>query len=285
MRITDHIIELARYIADRMEIPQVVAIHLPQQVENPVKPDEFGFIFLEDESAGPFYTSLDQALAELWQQYPQGYIEPQPALPLIEELNSASPARRALALGAYNAMSQHVMRRAGYLPLPSGGSKDMGLPTIEPGQTIGMVGFFRPLIAPLLQQGIPVLVLEKNPARVELQPGIILSTDPADLAGCSHVLCTASTLLNGTLDSLLQICKNCLSFNLIGPSGSGLPDVLFNHGVNSVGGIRIEDMGALQDALARQESWGSAGRKYQIQAQDYPGVSQLLEQIQKNRKH
>lgn len=280
MNITEQIIKLARDIGKHIEIPNVSTMHLPQLVENPVKPDEFGFIFLQDGSAGPFYTSLDQALAELWQLYPQGRIESQPTLPLIESLNNPSPARKALALGAFNAMSQHVMRRAGYFPQPSGGSRDMGLPTIQAGEMIGMVGFFRPLIEQLLEQGIQVLVLEKNPARVELQPGIRLGSNPTDLANCSHILCTASTLLNGTLDSLLQICKNCLSFNLVGPSGSGLPDVLFKHGVDSVGGIRIDNLAALQDALSRQQSWGKAGTKYQILAQDYPGIRQLLKQIQ-----
>ncbi|MBT3205537.1 MAG: hypothetical protein HOM14_20480 [Gammaproteobacteria bacterium] len=276
MTLPDEYIELARQVSTSIQIPKVSSIHLPAIVDDVEKPDEFGFVFLQDGSAGPFYTSLNETLQQLWQLYPEGIVIESNVLDLIEQLTDDSPALNAVALGTFNALSQHVMSRAGFLPTEAG---NMGLSKPQAGQTIGMVGFFRPLIEKLISQEVNVLVLEKNPDRVDIQDGIKLSTNPADLANCEQILCTASTLINGTLDGLLDVCSQSTSFSLIGPSGSGLPDILLQHGVDSVGGFYVNDQTALLDALQKQESWGHAGKKYQLTPDNYPGISQLLKQI------
>ena len=276
MNITRETIELTKRIAQSIQIPAVSSIHLPEPVEQSEKPDEFGFVFLQDGSVGSFYTSLNDTLHELWQLYPDRKTNETNTVKLIEQLNADSHALRAVALGAFNAVSQHVMSRAGYSPAEAG---NMGLIKPEPKQTIGMVGYFKRLIEKLLSQDINVLVLEKNPARVELQKGVTLTTNPADLASCEHILCTASTLINGTLAGLIEASNKPVSFSLIGPSGSGLPDILFKLGVDAVGGVYFDDKPALHDALSKQQSWGHAGRKYQLTPENYPGISSLLQQI------
>ncbi|MCP4075630.1 MAG: hypothetical protein GY744_05555 [Gammaproteobacteria bacterium] len=277
MTLPEEYIDLASRISGSIQIPGISSIHLPKIVDDAEKPDEFGFVFLQDGSAGPFYTSLNETLQELWQLYPQQKRLDINVMDLIAQLTSASPAENAVALGAYNALSQHVMKRAGFLPAETG---NMGLSKPEPGQTIGMVGYFRPLIEKLTSQGVNVLVLEKNPDRVEIQNGIKLSTNPADLTSCEQILCTASTLINGSLEELLDVSrKSSSNFNLIGPSGSGLPDIVFNHGVDAIGGFQVNDQAALLEALDNQESWGHAGTKYQLTPDTYPGIDQLLNQI------
>lgn len=276
MNIGQEYIELANHISQSIQIPPVSSIHLPAIVEQKEKPDEFGFVFLQDGSVGPFYTSLDENLKELWKLYPDGKVDEICTLDLIRKLNSPSQALNAVALGAFNALSQYVMSEAGYSPT---NADDMTITKPEAGQTTGMVGDIKPLIEQLLSQGINVLVLEKNPDRVELQKGVRLTTNPADLADCEHILCTASTLINGTLTGIIDASNNPSSFSLIGPSGSGLPDILFKHGVDAVGGIYFNDKTALHDALKKQQSWGHAGKKYQLTVKNYPGISTLLKQI------
>lgn len=268
--------ELVSTVLSRISIPAVSGIHLPRPVDEELKADEFGFVFLEDGTAAPFYTSLDDALERLWQMYPDGRTCQADIRTLVESLDSQDAGLNALAIGAFNAMSQHVMARAGFLPLSNDHSSSKS--SIPPAQ-IAMVGFFRPMIAGLLEQGHNLMVLEKNPAKVEIQAGVQLMTDPSELLKCDHVLCTASTLINGTLAGLLQFKKPSAHFSLIGPSGSGLPDILFANGVDDVGGIYIRDLPALKASLELQESWGHAGQKYQISQQHYPGFSQLLDTI------
>ena len=160
----------------------------------------------------------------------------------------------------------------------------IGIDQAIKGERIGMIGFFTPLIERLLEKGIEILVLEKNPDRVESQQSVILTEDVADLSSCQHILCTASTLINNTLDEVLSHSKQAKSFSLIGPSGSSLPDILFKHGIDAVGGYHFTDIPALKVALENQESWGHSGNKYQLTLEDYPGIETLLETI-KNKNN
>ncbi len=75
---------------------------------------------------------------------------------------------------------------------------------------------------------------------------------------------------------VLDCCTGAEAVDLIGPSGSGLPDVLFEHGVHAVGGVSFDDTSALREALRRRESWGSAGSKYELTSANYPGFEVLL---------
>ena len=92
---------------------------------------------------------------------------------------------------------------------------------------------------------------------------------------CAQVLCTASVLINDTLDELLAACADVQDFQIIGPTGSGLPDALFARGVAGVGGIVFDDPVRLREVLARGDPWGSAGRKYQVTPEDHPGIARL----------
>ena len=267
--------QLAIKILDSLDVPPVSTLHLPQVVENVEKPDEFGFVFLADGSVGPFYTSLDDTLPQLWARYPHGLKPGCAASELLAYFASGSQVLRSLALGAFNALSQHVMRRSGYFP------KEHQTEAIQPrsGDRVAFVGYIRPMIEELLTRGHEVLVLEKNPARVEMVTGLTLSTDSTDLAGCNFIFCTASTLINDTLAEILRYKQPTARLCLVGPSGSGLPDVLFRHGVDEVGGIFVEDVSLLNDALEHQQSWSQSGYKYQLAPQKYPGVDELIHRI------
>ena len=70
---------------------------------------------------------------------------------------------------------------------------------------------------------------------------------------------------------------------LIGPSGSGLPDALFARGVTAVGGIDFANRDHLLEQLDQAAPWGSAGRKYQLDASTYPGLNMLLDRLSDSR--
>lgn len=279
MTIANETVALFNGIAARIHLPAVQGIHLFPRVTDDEKLDDFGFVFLEDGSAGPFYTGFPETLEYLWQRFPDGRTCDIETLELIRMFSEDSLPMRALALGAINATSQHLMRRASYNPAEKNSHpvNSTGIGQPQPGERVGMVGYFPRLVEKLLQQNIEILVIEKNPERVEPLPGITPGQDATDLAQCAHVICTASTLINQTLDEILQHSRNAKTFSLVGPSGSGLPDVLFKHGVDAVGGVFFHDITALQKALAEEESWGQSGNKYQITANCYPGSELLLQ--------
>lgn len=276
MAISQDIIGLAAHIDSRLGVPPLNGFYLPPLTDTDEFKDEFGFILLEDGSVGPFYVSLPGELEALWAKYPERKLPGHDALTLINNLNGDDITERAIAIGAYNALSHHVFTRSGYFPGRLSATGNGGIPEPQPGDRIGMVGYFQPLLNRFLPQGIEVLVLELNPARVEQREGLTLSTKIDDLANCQYIICTASTLINNTLESILAVKARDARLILTGPSSSGLPDVLFKHGVDAVGGTCFTNSRLLQELLANDAPWKDAGKKYQINSTDYPGVEKLL---------
>ncbi|MCP3688256.1 MAG: hypothetical protein GY784_07570 [Gammaproteobacteria bacterium] len=273
MSINSKILSLSRRLCNELEVPEIVGLYLPGLSADEKYRDEFGFVFLADGTAAPFYVSLPGVLASLHQRFPdpgrtrlglwgclQGFAEP----PLAE---------RALALGAWNALSQYLMRQADFQCPPRGAAVGFNP---QPGERVGMVGYFCPVIDRLVEQGMEVLVIEQQPGRVPQREHVELSENIEALEECRLVYCTASTLINDSLERVLDCCTGAESVDLIGPSGSGLPDVVFEYGIHAVGGVSFGDVGKLHEALRRRESWGVAGSKYELTSANYPGFEKLL---------
>ena len=264
--------DLAERLLGELEVPGIVAVHLPDLAPDDDFRDEFGFVFLEDGIAAPFYVSLPGTLQALHAQFPDPGSARLELRAALGGLGTSSLPARALAIGAWNALGQHLLRRADFHfpPRGSGGEEP------QAGERVGMVGYFCPLVDRLVERGVSVLVVEQQPERVPPRDGVELGTRLDALADCRRVYCTASTLINDTLDEVLQSCGRASSVDLIGPSGSGLPDVLFGHGVRAVGGVTFADSDALRATLEQRLSWGGVGEKYELTAQSYPGVDALL---------
>ena len=269
----DEYLELSGALATALPPLSASALFLPPLPSDGDRGDCFGILFLSDGSAGPFYVALDDALARLQRRCRNGWAPDTGTAELLAGFASGDPAERALALGVFNAMSQSLMRRAGFTP---GSAQKMVAPL--PGETIGMVGFFGRLARPWSAAGVPIRVLELEPTRVEDLPGISLVDDPAALAVCDRVVCTSSVLVNQTLDDIIAGVGDAGRIELVGPSGSGLPDIPLARGVRSVGGVYFAEAIALSEALRESGHWGKAGMKYTLDADGYPGFSALAAQ-------
>jgi uncharacterized protein (DUF4213/DUF364 family) len=273
MSISAEILALGQRLCSELEAPDIEGLHLPELSADDEFRDEFGFVFLTDGSAAPFYVSLPATLQQLHRRFPEPAGARLSLRQCLQGLDQSSLPERALAIGAWNALSQHLIRRAGYVCPPRGSAQGF-----EPraGERIGMVGYFCPVIDRLVEQGVDVLVIEQQPDRVPKRAHVELSQDLQALAECRLVYCTASTLINDSLQQVMDSCVNAQAVDLIGPTGSGRPDVLFKHGVHAVGGVSFDDAEGLREALARRESWGRVGKKYELTADNYPGAEALL---------
>ncbi len=277
MSISEEYLALAARLDAALPAADVVGLHLPQPVPDETFRDEFGFVLLADGSVGPFYVSLGELLRELWRRHPDPGAVRLSRRALLDGFAARDLPTRALAVGAYNALSHSLMRRTGYHPPGRAPEKESG--ALTPGQRVGLVGYFCPVVDRLVEAGMEVLVLEQAPQRIPERERVRATTEPRELATCAQVLCTASVLINDTLDELLRAATGVSSFQLIGPTGSGLPDVLFAHGITAVGGIEFGDAAQLLERLGRGEPWGKAGRKYEITPESYPGVDALLARL------
>lgn len=263
--------DLLQRLDRTLTLPAVAEILLPPREPVPGESDDFGFVVLEDGSVGPFYVSLPG----VWRGVSRHREAGMESARLARRMGAPELADSALALGAWNAIGQHLMTRAGFDPLQAGATKA----TLPEGARIGLVGYFRPLVERLLARGHPVTVIERQPQRVPADAGVDLDTSPAALATCDRVFCTASVLINDTVDEILESCAGRVPVELIGPSASGLPDLLFARGVVAVGGLRITDVERLRQLQEAGESWGAAGSKYQLDPSCWPGVEALLQRL------
>ena len=261
-------------VATLLGRPRLNGLYLPEPVADETFRDEFGFVFLEDGGIGPFYVSMQHILSEISLRYAAPERCDEDAISMLRGFASNDPASRALALGTYNALSASLYRRVGFEPPDRGANS--GLSGLSGGRPIGMVGYFRPLVEKLTARGCEVLVLERSPERVAVGPGVAVTESAQELAACKHLLCTASTLINDSLEEVLSVKQSGVIFELVGPSGSGLPDPLFARGVTSVGGVSFTDRAQLIEHLRSGGSWGAAGRKYQLDASSYPGMERLI---------
>lgn len=261
-------------VATLLGKPRLNGLYLPEPVAGETFRDEFGFVFLEDGGIGPFYVSMQHILSEISLRYPAPERCDEDAISMLQGFAGNVPASRALALGTYNALSASLYRRAGFQPPDRGANS--GLSGLSDDRPIGMVGYFSPLVEKLTAQGYEVLVLEHSPERVAMRPGVTVTESAQELAKSRHLLCTASTLINDSLEDVLSVKQPGVIFELVGPSGSGLPDPLFARGVTSVGGVSFTDRARLTGHLRSGGSWGAAGRKYRLDAGSYPGMEALI---------
>lgn len=274
----DYLAQLERF-GSRTALPAVRALHLPPLAEDPNKKwGEFCAIELSDGSLGLSYVMLDQTLAGLTAQRGSLGIEGADPLRLARGYRDASsgPAR-ALGFAAANALTRCLFERAGYAP-QTGGDSIAGLEP-EPGDHIGMIGYFAPLADKIVARGARLTVIELRDDLAGPQPGFEITLDAGRLADCNKVLSTSTVLLNDTLDTMLGHCAAARRFAMIGPSAGCLPDGLFRRGVTHLGGSWIEQRADFVEALAKGESWGRFARKTVIAAPDYPGFEALIARL------
>ena len=259
--------------------PRVKALHLPPVPRSRSKDGEFGALELGSGALGLSYLLLGDTWATVADAGQA--VEGADALDLARGWHPREPpARAALGFAAVNALTRELFDRAGFVP-PLAEDSIGGL-NPQPGEHLGMVGLFPPLLKPALAGGARLTVLELRRDLAGQRDGYCVTNDPGQLADCTQVLSTSTVLLNHTLDGVRSACRDARQFVLVGPGAGCLPDTLFARGVTALGGTWIVDAPAFKDALGRGAKWGSAAHKFLLTRQAYPGLDALLARISQN---
>jgi uncharacterized protein (DUF4213/DUF364 family) len=250
--------------------PRVRAVHLPPSPWTGTKDGEFGAVELERGAGvgdsgsaqggaiGLSYVLLNDTLAALAGADGQALVGSD-ALALARLWRDGTGAERTLGFAAVNALSRHLFDRDGLVP-PDATDSIGGLAP-QPGDHIGMVGFFPPLVKPVTALGARLTVLELRADLAGSHPGFEVTLDPAALRACDQVLMTSTVLLNDTLDAVLAQCRRARAVAMIGPGAGCLPEPLFDRGVTTVGGTWIADGAGFIAALRSGAPWGRFARK------------------------
>jgi len=262
-------------IAPVLGAPRIRALHLPPHPADGTRRGEFAAIELDDGSLGLVYVLLEGTLARLRAgEVPAGMIGA-PALQVASWVTGPAGIRRTLGWAAAQALAHSLMRRARWQPPPAGDS--LGGLAPGPGDHMGLVGLFGPLMTRLVGSGAHVTVIELRPELVGRHEGYEVTLDTAALAGCNKVLATGTLLINDTLDAVLAHTRGAARVAIVGPTVGGLPDALFSRGVHVLGGTWVEDPTAFVQALVRGEERAGAGRKFTLAREQWPGWRALLQ--------
>lgn len=254
-------------------VPKVAAVHLPLAAEEGSRESEFCGVELDDGSIGLSFLLLGDTFARLRGESPARALRGASALELARGYLDDEPVRRTLGFAAVNAISQRFFREAGYVLDTAADS--IGSLDPQPGERIGMVGLFGPLVPRIVEAGASLVVLELQSRLVGERDGWRVTLDPSELAGCTKVLSTTTVLLNDTLDAVLDAARGARWIAFVGPGGGCVPDDLFSRGVTLLGGTSVVDRDGFADAVARGEPWGRFARKYVIARDRYPGFDAL----------
>lgn len=255
-------------------LPRVRALHLPPGRYAKDNRGEFCALELEDGSIGLSFVLLDDTLERLLDGAEGFGLAGADTLALARRYVSDSGIWKTLGFAAANALTRCLFNRAGFRPDNS--SDSIGHLNPQPGEHIGMIGKFTPLLGRIIDRGARLTIVELNPELVGEQDGYRVTLDAGELSGCSKVVSTSTLLLNDSLDRMLACCRKARWFAMVGPSAACLPDALFARGVTLLGGSWIHDRDGYTAALRSAASLGDFSRKFALTPDSYPGFDALL---------
>ncbi|MBS0306357.1 MAG: hypothetical protein JSR43_13395 [Proteobacteria bacterium] len=270
---------LLQRAAARRTPPRVRALHLP-----PAPPEEspggaWCALELDDGALGLGYVRGGNTLDALHAHVASA--AGADALVLAEGFAAAPDvaggARRALGFAATHALSNWLLRAAGWAP-PVADDSVGGLDP-QPGEKIGMIGLFGSLVPRLVARGARLVVVELRAELHGERDGARVTGDAAELADCTQVLATGTLVLNGSFERMRAACPAARRFVLVGPSAGLLPDALFARGVSALGGTWIVEPAAFLERLVCGQPRGAAARKFMLAATAYPGAPALIERL------
>jgi uncharacterized protein (DUF4213/DUF364 family) len=271
---TDYLAQLEAFAA-RGPLPRIRALHLPPAGGGADGKGEFCALELDDGSLGLSYVLLGDTLDRLRGAGEGHGLSGADPLEVARRFASADSFDKTIGFAAANALTRCLFDRAGFQPDASGDS--IGRIDPQPGEQIGMIGLFRPLLGRILQSGARLTVVELKPELAGEADGYRVTLDAEELAACGKVVSTSTLLLNDTLDRMLGCCRNARWFAMVGPGAGCLPDALFARGVTLLGGSWIRDGAGFIDALKRGETTSPFSVKSALTAERYPGFEALLD--------
>ena len=188
-------------------------------------------VMLNDGRTGVAYTFRREAQGGCSVFHGLRPISGRPAVDLLPLLESSDPIESAVGLACANALAnQHdaTHQRGDIL-------KQLDL---RPGDQVAMVGYFAPLIAPLQQRSPSLTVFDK----VKAPQGFLRPAEEAEdhLPCCQVALITATSIINHTIDGLLDAARGCRVVAVLGASTPMLPEVFSSTAVSVLSGIVVE---------------------------------------------
>ncbi len=152
---------------------------------------------------------------------------------LVSWMKLADTTACAVGLAAVNAILPP--------PITAVESDILELLPVHSDDSVGMIGFFGPLVKPLRERVKALHIFERRP---DPEHGILPESAARDiLPKCQAAVITATAILNHTIDGLLDMCKTAREIAILGPSTPFLPELFGRHGITMLSGLQVVDTG------------------------------------------
>jgi uncharacterized protein len=190
----------------------------------------------------------------------------------LDELLSGNSLGKAIGIAALNALSELCWREKDFL--------SYGIRTgIDPLDEISfsddafvvVVGALVPALKILKQRGKPFGILELDPSvlkKDEMKYFTPFERASEIVPKADILIITGTTLINDTLEGILNLKKDGANVIVVGPTASMLPDALFRRNVRTIGGVYVNDADKVLDVLAEAGSgydfFGNGADKFTI---------------------
>ena len=187
-------------------------------------------VVLEDGRCGLAYTLHEKEYESCTVIAEAGTLAGRKASELISWIKQTDQTACAIGLATANALIlPHAAAEADILNLLPVGSED----------TVGMIGYFGPLVGAIKKRVRTLHIFERKPIP---DLGVLPDSAAGDLLPfCQVVILSATTLLNHTIDELLDHCKAAREIAILGPSTPFLPEVFSKQGVTLLSGVQVVD--------------------------------------------
>ena len=276
MFISSEYIKIVEEISKSINLPLIREIIVPQH-NNESKKANFSAIVLEDSTIGLIFINLNPIVKKKFRNEDYSKLRKTELVQLSRSFKSKDLFEKSLGLGCINAISQYIFKKANFdLNFTS---DSLGLLNIKHSDIIGMVGYFPPLVKLIEKIGSKLIIIEKKEELVQETELWSITLEPSELKKCNKVLITGTTVLNETIDDILQYCTNATQASIIGPTASFLPDPVFERGINMLGGAFVVNSDSLIRSIQENIKWGKSVEKYVIQRKNYPGYEELFSRL------
>ena len=167
-----------------------------------------------------------------------GTLAGRPATEFLNRASSWDMAERILGIATINALSKIVFDAH-----PEKYSIERGnlidVIEVRPEDVVVLVGLITPFVPVFKEKAKKLYILERGSRKEE---GVLPDTACEEVIPKADVaVITGSSLVNGTVDRLLELASGARVVALVGPTISCVPDPLFRRGADYVGGMMIRD--------------------------------------------
>jgi uncharacterized protein (DUF4213/DUF364 family) len=174
-----------------------------------------------------------------------GELEGSPVSEIIKYCLDPNVVKSAIGVATLSALSQLILES------PNGTGYEMirdqdgfNLLSIQPHETVSLIGAFGPYIRRLKMMGNPFFIIEKNSQALRLDEMKYFKpeSEMRDALEKSRVaVLTGTSIVNHTIDHILSFLRNGIRTAIIGPTASMIPDAFFKRGVHVMAGIQISN--------------------------------------------